>query len=406
MMTLLVIIALVLILVIPHEFGHYITARVFGVKAREFSIGMGPRVLSIKRGKGVRGLVKLIKGYKEDKDKENIKSCELMREYDNIHRFAGCNNKEGSNKYEYEKNRWVKGRLRELEVEEFDGNTEFSIRALPLGGFVRLDEDNSQSQYSSLKRWKKCIVLFAGAFMNFVTALIIAVIIAIAYRPLVPTMQIAELNGSMIDSGLEIGDEVVKVDGSKYTTPEELMYGVGLGGKDIVDVEVIRDGEEVTIHNVKLESQDAEGIDLKIFNCKFYGKEMSFAGGLKFTFNTIRVGIYSTFLSLKEMITGDVPVKAMSSIVGAGDAVKQVAEVSIGSALYLLIYILISVGVMNLLPIPALDGGHIMVNIIEGITKKKIKEEVLGLISTIVFLALMGFSMVLIGKDLLAMIKR
>lgn len=396
MAVILVIIALVILMVAPHEWGHYISARIFGVRAREFSLGMGTKLISYKKGRGVRWFWQDLKEHKKLKVQKQLKKCGLEEQYIREHEAD-----RGKKNFKRDMAVWVDEQLVKEELADFDGHTEWSLRLFPLGGFVRLDEDSEHSEYASLKKWQKCIVLASGAFMNFVTAFVMIVLIAVIFRPLTPTMIVSDVGETMVDSGIQVEDEILTVNGKSYPSPADIIYGVGLGDTNIVDIEVKRGDEVVMLEDVELAIHEEQGVKLNLFDCKFYGKEMTFTNGLKYTFNTMYTGMYSTVLSLKELVTGDIGVSSMTSIIGAGDMIQKQAEVDLYSAFYLIAFILLNVGIFNLLPIPALDGGHIAVNIIEGVTGKKIKMEVLNMISMIFFSLIMLLSLWLMGKDVL-----
>lgn len=307
------------IIVTVHEFGHFITAKLSGVKVLEFSIGMGPRLL--KFGKG---------------------------------------------------------------------ETEYSLRLLPVGGFCAMEgeDDNSEDSRSFRKQsvWKRMIVLFAGAFMNFVLGFIVVAIMTVMGSS-VPTMEIGGFSGVMgedgtpeyysssYDAGLRKGDIVIEMDDMRVYTTTDLSYM--LGQSSVHDVEVLRDGERILFEDVKFNNKQTGGvIDFGlIYEDKNIGNVLAYSAK-----DSLSIGRL-VWISLRDLVTGKYSAEDISGPVGVVTTIDETAkqgetvEEKVLSLLYLTALITINIGIFNLLPIPGLDGGRLLFCFIEAIRRKPVKAE-------------------------------
>lgn len=336
-------------LITIHELGHFLAAKLFGVKVNEFSICMGPAI-------------------------------------------------------------WKRQK----------GETLYALRCIPVGGYCAMEGEDGDSDdprsFGSAAWWKKLIILAAGAFMNFVTGVLILVLI-LGLSPMeskTATTQIAEIwEGSAIggEAGLQAGDRIYSIDGERiYTTSDITLFldSLNFSGAEEHDLVVIRSGQKVRLDGFRMEKREFE---------TGYGKEMKY--GMTFVESPRTLGtvlrdawlnavddVRSVRLSLQLLFRGQASVKEFTGPVGI---VKMVADVGTQSSslrsgvervMYLASFIAVNLAVMNLLPIPALDGGRIvgvlLTSGIEGITKKKLNPKIEGYIhgaGMILLLALMALIM-------------
>ncbi len=307
------------IIVTVHEFGHFICAKLSGIKVLEFSIGMGPRLL--KFGKG---------------------------------------------------------------------ETVYSLRLLPVGGYCAMEgeDDNSEDSRSFRKQsvWKRMIVLFAGAFMNFILGFVLVVTMT-CMSTSVPTMKITGFSGiahedgskeyyaSSYNTGLRHNDIIYKMDDMRIFSTTDLSYM--LGNSDTHDVEVIRDGEKLLIEGVKFSDTKYGGvIDFGLeYKEKNVGNVLAYSAKESVSLGRL------VWISLRDLVTGKYGAEQISGPVGVvstidetaqqGDNIKETAM----SLLYLTSMITINIGIFNLLPIPGLDGGRLLFCLIEIIRRKPVKPE-------------------------------
>ncbi len=291
------------ILIGVHEFGHYAAAKLCGVKVNEFSIGMGPAI------------------FKKQK-----------------------------------------------------GETLYSLRWIPAGGYCAMEGEDSDSDnprsFSKAKAWKRIVILVAGAFMNFVLGyLIIFVLFATATGFVMPTV------GSFIDgyqnehSGLLPDDQVIEINGHPIYTYGNMAQFLDRAG-DTLDFVVIREGETLVLEDVYLPRQlkvDEDGNTTNLRGIMLGQARFDNTPGnvLKFTWWACLDFVRLVYMNLLDLITGVLSPTDMSGPIGIVDSIAQVGEESANiqaaavNISYFAALITINLGVMNLLPLPALDGGRI-----------------------------------------------
>ena len=291
------------ILVATHELGHFAAAKLLGVKVNEFAVGMGPALL-----------------------------------------------------------KWGKG------------ETLYSLRALPIGGFCAMEgEDDDSADPRAFGRaawWKKLIILCAGAFMNFLTGVII---MAILYAP--ATGFRAEVYGGPLegygteDCGLLAGDRFLSVDGHRVLVYGNARFYLDRAGETL-DFVVLRDGERVELKGVYLpyqERTDEEGnyTRLRGLTMTSAAEPTTFFGKLGYAWNTAVDFVRVVWISLGDLVTGAVGLRDLSGPVGIVDMMGEVGSQAPTLAdaawnlAYLAALIAVNLAVMNLLPLPALDGGRV-----------------------------------------------
>ncbi len=299
------------ILVATHELGHFASAKLLGVRVNEFAVGMGPALLKRQRGE-----------------------------------------------------------------------TLYSLRALPIGGFCALEGDDEESadpkSFGRAAWWRKMVILCAGALMNFVTGV---VIIAILYAP--ATGFRAEVYGGPIDGygtencGLMPGDRFLSVDGHRVLVYGNARFFLNRGG-DTLDFVVERNGERVELKDVHLpyqERTDENGslTRLRGITMSAVADPTSFFGKLAYAWNTAIDFVRVVWMSLGDMVTGAVGLRDMSGPVGIVNMMGEVGSQSptlydaAWNLGYLAALIAVNLAVMNLLPLPALDGGRVLFLLLNGL---------------------------------------
>ncbi|MFI3254746.1 MAG: M50 family metallopeptidase [Eubacteriales bacterium] len=320
MLNILIAILMFAVLIAIHEFGHYAAAKLSGVQVNEFSIGMGPAI--------------------------------FKKQY---------------------------------------GETLYSLRCLPIGGYCAMEGEDAESDnpraFGRAKTWKKIVILVAGAFMNFVLGfLIILALFATATGFVMPTIGGFLEGYDNENCGLMANDVVKEVNGHPIYTFGNLgnfLYRAG----DVVDFVVERDGVLIQLTDVYLplqEKTDAEG-NTTILRGITIGQERyepTFSNIMKFTWYNTLDFVRLIYMNLLDLITGALKVTDMSGAVGIVDSIAQVGEASEDleaatlNISYFMALITINLAVMNLLPLPALDGGRIFFilgdSVYYAITKKNI----------------------------------
>ena len=338
------------ILIAIHELGHFIAAKALGVRVNEFSIGMGPALLSREKGE-----------------------------------------------------------------------TLYSLRAFPIGGFCAMEGEQEDSDdpgaFQNKPAWKRFIILVAGAFMNFVTGLLIILVIFFAAgSPAAPVftgvMAGAE---SVLDTGLRPGDQFYTIDGHRIYFQSDAITFLNRAGEDVA-VTVLRDGEKVdlgTIHLPYLRLVDETGQTVEKRGV-YVGQvqEDTVLTRLRNSWYQAVDYVRLVWISLGDLLTGAVGLRDLSGVIGITAVAGQVGQAgaeaagAFGALINLLDFtalIAINLAVMNLLPIPALDGGQIFLMIVNGIyrlfTKRSIDPKYLGYVNAAGFCCLIALMVVVAVSD-------
>ena len=299
------------ILIFVHELGHYLTARACKVTIHEFSLGMGKRL------------------------------CGFTSKKTGI---------------------------------------QYSLRLFPIGGYVAMageDEDKEGEEddpnaFNKKNVWQRLIILVAGAAMNVITGALAMLILVggmtvAGYK--LPSTTVADFTpgASSYVTGLETGDKILRVDGVRVHTGYDLSYEIMFNGYKPVDVVVERDGKEILIPQVVFPSGIEDGIELGSMDFYVLAGESSVGNVLKTTWFRSVSSIKMVFDSIKGIVTGRFTLASMSGPIGVSSAVADVASqpMAVWNILYLFALIAMNLGVMNMLPIPALDGGRVFFRIVE-----------------------------------------
>lgn len=331
MITIISSIIIFLLVILIHEFGHFIVAKMNGVSVLEFSIGMGPKL--------------------------------FQRE---------------------------------------SNGTLYSLRVLPVGGYCQLegedeenDSPNSLNNQSPLVRLK---VILAGAIMNFILAFILLILLMSVSR--VST----EVSGVIKDSpayssGIQTGDQIVSINGENVSDGEELLKSIKESKGDL-NIGIIRDSQSKNIKvTPRLENNIRKiGVNFQEeYNIKNFSIVKGFKKGL-ITFLNL-TGMLYKFLGM--LITGQLGLGGVSGPVGVVKEIGNAAKTGVANLIFLLAYININLGVFNLLPIPALDGGRAIFILIEMIFGKKISQEKEGYIHMVGLILLLALIAIVTIKDVI-----
>ena len=344
-----------------HEFGHFTVAKLCGIQVNEFSIGMGPAI------------------------------------WKKIHK-----------------------------------GTQYSLRALPVGGYVALEgEESPESQQAEAARedpalenpippeqrtgkslneapvWQRMLVMAAGAFMNFVLGFVVLLILILAQEgPITSKTIYAIQDGALCgQTGLQAGDEVVAVNGRRCFVANDMIYELVRTEQYRADFTVLRDGQTVELPDVQFDTwQDEDGQTHMSLGFTVYGIEKTPLSVLKEAGNSVLYYGRIVFTSLLDLLKGRESINNLSGPVGIVSAIGQAASYGWKDLLQLLVLITINLGIFNLLPFPALDGGKVVFLLIEGITGHAVPEKLQGGLTVAAFALLFGLMLFATYNDIVRLV--
>lgn len=328
------------VLIISHEFGHFLLAKLNGICVEEFSVGMGPRILSW-QGK----------------------------------------------------------------------ETRYSLKAVPFGGSCMMLGEDEESQderaFGSKSVWARISVLVAGPFFNFILAFLLAMIVLGSMGIDHPVLTGVMDGYPAQEAGMQAGDRIVKLNDENITFYRDVSLYLALHQGESLDVVYERDGNKYEALIVP-EYNEEYGSYMMGIEVAGGRTKVGFLDTVKYSIYEVGYWIRYTFLSLEMMVTGKVGVQDVSGPVGMvssmSDMVQQSSE---DGAFYIFINlanicILLSanLGVLNLLPLPALDGGRLLFCLIEVVRGKPMKQEYEALVHGVGLLLLLGLSVIIMFKDI------
>ena len=327
-------------MIFAHELGHFLTARLSKVGVREFALGMGPTLISKKSKKS---------------------------------------------------------------------GTVYALRALPIGGFVNLvGEDEKSDDENALNRkpwYQRFVILFAGSFMNILTA-IIAMFIILSSEPYYASCTVAENEyypfeeSVLSDAGILEGDTIIKINGKTINVYQDIASTISFDGKAPVDITVRRGNEILTFDDVQFKTAEQDGIVFGIPDFAVQAKRKTFSTLISETFYQSFSAVKTIWRSFTGLVTGEYGMEAVSGPVGTVNVIAESASMGIRSLMMLFVFISMNLGIFNLLPFPALDGGRIIFVLIEAVRRKPLKPEHEGYVHLAGMVILFGFMIIVTFKDI------
>ncbi len=269
--------------------------------------------------------------------------------------------------------------------------TLYSIRLLPIGGYCSMEGETEESDapgaFKKASKPRRAIILAAGVTMNFLVGFLLMLTTFIGTE-VYSTKTIAEFNTADAlsnQTGLMVNDTVQKVNGTTIFTANDIVFALLRDDDGIVEMDVLRDGKTVHLSDVEFKvSGEGENRTLDL-DFKVYGEKASFLGAFSQALDGTISLVRNTWVSLGDMVTGRVGISELSGPVGVGEVVSQAAQIGWQSVIMIAAFLSISLGIFNLLPIPALDGGHLLLLLIEAIRGKPLNQKLEGILTVIGF---------------------
>lgn len=353
-----------------HELGHFTVAKLCGIQVNEFSIGMGPALWH-----------KIYKG------------------------------------------------------------TQYSIRALPVGGYVALEgEESPESKQAEKARdgreaqqnapeerdecpvppeqrtgkplnaapiWQRILVMAAGAFMNFVLGFAVLLVLIATQEGAITSRVIYEVEDGALcgQTGLQAGDEVIAVNGRRCFIANDMIYELVRTEKYSASFTVKRGGETVELPNVQFDTwQDESGTTHMTLGFTVYGIKKTPVNVIKEAANSVLYYGRIIYTSLADLFTGRESINDLSGPVGIVSAIGQAASYGWRDVCELLVLITINLGIFNMLPFPALDGGKVVLLILEGVTGRTLPQNIEGGLTVAAFALLFALMIFATYNDILRLI--
>lgn len=326
-----------------HEFGHFSTAKLSGIRVNEFAIGMGPQLFSFQRGE-----------------------------------------------------------------------TKYALRLLPIGGYCAMegeDEDSDDPRaFNNKPVWRRILVVVAGGLFNILLGFVMMLILLAPDSVYASTTISAFAEGSALEvAGARVGDQIQEIDGYRVYTDRDLSFALAMADPNAVSMKVKRDGNTLDLGTFALSSEVQED-GKAVVALDFWVEPVSrtlpelLRRSAADTLSMARMVVES----LRGILTGRFGLNDLAGPVGTAQAISQAAgaglETGFGTAvrniLIMMIMITVNLGIVNLLPLPALDGGRLLFLLWELITRKPVPQKYEGYVHAAGFVLLMGLMLVVTVSDL------
>lgn len=332
------------LIIFCHEGGHFIAAKLSGVRVNEFALGMGPKIFQFTKGE-----------------------------------------------------------------------TAYSLRLLPIGGYCAMEGEDEQSEdpkaFGNKPVWKRIIIVCAGAFMNIVLGLLMMLVIVVQ-QPMYATTTVDAFPKDSVtqQNGLQAGDRFVSINGYAISNSQDISFALAMAKDYKADIVVEREGENIGLGEMEFATRtDSEGNKSLVLDFYVVPQERTFLTVLQQTWEQSISVVRITWYSLIGLITGQFGFNALSGPVGIVTAISDAASVGLqinflsafNNILRVMMLITVNLGIVNMLPIPALDGGRLIFLIIEGIRRKPVPAKYEGVVHGVGFALLMVFMLVITFSDIL-----
>jgi len=285
------------------------------------------------------------------------------------------------------------------------GETTYAIRCLPIGGQCVMEGEDADTEnpraFTNAAKWKRFVILVSGAAMNFLTGFVIFLLLFLPVKTIaVPTISglMDQFTGGDV---IQTGDRLLSIDGYSIWLASDVSTALASGDDAFYDIAVRRDGARLLLKDVHIEPRtyETESGPVQYYGLQFEVEDLNFFGHLRLAwFDSLNM-VRMVFTSLRDLFSGKYGINDLSGPVGITAVMSDAAKVSMSSFWYLSALIAINLAVMNLLPIPALDGGRILFLLIETIVRRPLNRNIEGIIYAVTFLLLMGLMAVVAFND-------
>jgi len=298
------------------------------------------------------------------------------------------------------------------------GKTQWTLSMIPLGGYVKMkgqDDSNpsfvsyDEDSYNIKKPWQRIIILLAGPFANFLLAFILYLSISFIGVPKLLAV-VGDINHTQpaYQAGVKVGDRITQINGKRITYWEDIGESIQNNPSQL-HITLLRENKFIDLTIVpelqKVQNRFNETVERKIIGIKpdinattsvTYGVKQ----GLEYAYTQTENASMLIVKGLQKLLSGLVPMEQLGGVVSIVDVTAKASSVGIISLLFFTALISVNLGVLNLLPIPALDGGHIMFNLYEMISKRKPNEEIMYKLTIMGWAILLGMMVLGLYNDI------
>lgn len=329
------------LIVLIHEGGHFVAAKLSGVKVNEFALGMGPKLFSFTKGE-----------------------------------------------------------------------TKYSLRLLPIGGYCSMEGEDEESDnpraFGNKPVWKRIIIVVAGAVMNIILGLLMTLTMVLQQPYYASTTVSVFAENAVTSDYIQVGDKLEEIDGYPIWNSMDIAFALGTCKNYEPNIKVNRNGQSIDLGNVPLYTYDNDGKTTIARDFYVEPVDKNFLSVCGETIGQTVSTVRMVYASLVGLVTGKFGFNEMSGPVGVASAITTVASQGLESSfldafnniLYVMMILTINLGIFNLLPVPALDGGRLLFLLIELVRRKPVPQKYEGVIHGIGFALLMVFMLAVTFNDI------
>lgn len=330
------------LIIFLHESGHFFTAKKCGVKVKEFALGMGPKILKYQKGE-----------------------------------------------------------------------TLYSLRLFPIGGFCSMEGEDEESEderaFGKKSVWKRMLIVAAGAIMNILLGLVMMMIVLIPEDRFASTTIAVFSENAPSSQTLQVGDDIRSINGYSINTSMDLNYAFATARSGDMRFRVSRNGETIDLDHVTFGTVNKDGKEIIQLDFKVAPIKNNFGNLLKQTFMQSYSTVKMVWASLIGLLTGQFGLNEVAGPLGMTSAISQATAAGLekslwdglSNLLFVMMVITFNLGVVNLLPLPALDGGRLVFLIIEAIRRKPVKPEHEGWVHLVGMILLLLFMVFISINDII-----
>ncbi len=373
-----------------HEFGHFMVAKLCGVQVNEFSIGMGP-VLCKRVRKGTQYSIRALPvgGFVALEGEESPESKQAEERSNPSAADGGSSPSRGA-----------KADAGKPDLPPLSGEV-----AEPTGSDGEVSPSGIPLNEASV--WQRALIMLAGAGMNFVLGFVVMAILITAQNEPITSKVLYQVEENALcgQTGLQAGDKILAVNGRRCFVANDILYELMRTEDYTADFTVLRDGKKVELPGVQFDTwQDDKGETHMSLGFTVYGIKKTPLNVLKEAGNSVLYYGRIIFASLSDLLRGRESINDLSGPVGIVTAIGQAASYGWQDLLEMLALITVNVGIFNLLPFPALDGGKVVFLLIEGVTGHAVPEKIQSGLIVAAFALLFGLMIFATYNDILRLI--